>query len=96
MSEQKTFESPYGYQLIVPIVDGSTEIATLDLEEPTLDDMERLSDNTKKHGAIRAFTIMLADHTKLPVSTVKKLKSRDFNAIQEYYDYFLSEAKSTT
>lgn len=44
MSEQKTFESPYGYQLIVPIVDGATEIQSLDLEEPTLDDMERLTE----------------------------------------------------
>lgn len=96
MSEQKTFESPYNYKLITPIVDAATEIQSIDLEEPTLDDMERLSDNTKKHGAIRGFTMLLADHTKLPVSTVKKLKSRDFNAIQEYYDYFLSEAKSTT
>ncbi|KAF1027071.1 MAG: hypothetical protein GAK29_00877 [Acinetobacter bereziniae] len=90
-NEQK-FETPYSLQLIAP-VDGPDggKISHINLQEPTIAEIEVLTTNTQKFNSIKAFQIMLANHSELDVPTIKKIGARDFSAIQKYYDYFFGD-----
>ena len=86
------YETPYEYPLIAPV----GEITHITLREPTLAEIEKLATDSKAHGGIKAFVLLIDGQTGLTVPTVKKIGARDFNAIQAYYDYFLSPPPGTT
>ncbi|WP_151867643.1 phage tail assembly protein [Acinetobacter soli] len=86
------YPTPYDYQLISPVLDSNgVTVSSINLQEPTIAEVESLSDNTKKFNAMKAFKTMLANHTKLDIPTINKMGARDLNGIQKYYDYFLGE-----
>lgn len=86
------YPTPYDYTLIVPVLDkDGAEISTINLQEPTIAEIESLTNDTKKFGSMKAFKTMLANHTKVEVATINKMGARDLNGIQKYYDYFLGE-----
>jgi len=90
--EAPEYVTPFMYLLKAPInnTDGVT-VTGINLQEPTLAEIELLATNTQKFNSIKAFQIMLANHSGLDIPTVKKLGARDFNGIQKYYDYFFGE-----
>ena len=90
------FQTPYDYTLIVPLVGSNGEtINTINLQEPIISEIEMVAENSKKFGSMKAFKTMLANHTKLDVSTINKMGARDLNGIQKYYDYFLEGPTNT-
>ncbi|NNP68963.1 phage tail assembly protein [Acinetobacter sp. Ac_5812] len=89
-NEVVEYPTPYDYTLVAPVVDaGGISVTSINLQEPTIAEIESLSDNTKKFGSMKAFKTMLANHTKVDVATINKMGARDLNGIQKYYDYFL-------
>lgn len=91
-ADTPTYTTPFSMKLIAPVnnTDG-VKITTIDLQEPTIAEIEVLTNNTKSHNPIKAFQIMLANHSGLDIPTIKKIGARDFGAIQKYYDYFFGE-----
>ncbi len=90
--ETPEFSTPFMYQLKATITDtNGVTVTGINLQEPTLAEIELLAINTQKFNSIKAFQILLANHTGLDIPTVKKLGARDFNGIQKYYDYFFGE-----
>jgi len=86
------YPTPFDYTLKAPVVDADgVTINTINLQEPTIAEIEVMDSNSKKHGSLKAFKTMLANHTKLDVSTINKMGARDLGGIQKYYDYFLAE-----
>lgn len=91
-NEVVEYTTPYEYPLIVPIVDkDGTTINSINLQEPTIAEIESMDENTKKFSSMKAFKNMLANHTKLDIPTINKMGARDLNGIQKYYDYFFGE-----
>lgn len=83
------YTTPYRLTLIAPLMDtDGVSIQEIDLQEPTLAEIETLAINTQKYNSIKAFQILLANHTNLDVPTIKTIGARDFGAVQKYYDYF--------
>lgn len=97
MSNQETpenevveYPTPYDYQLKAPVTDADgVPITSINLQEPTIAEIEVMDNNSKKLGSMKAFKTMLANHTKLDVATINKMGARDLTGIQKYYDYFL-------
>lgn len=91
-AETSTYTTPFALPLKAPVenTDG-VMITNINLQEPTIAEIETLTTNTQKHNAIKAFQILLANHSGLDVPTIKKIGARDFGAIQKYYDYFFGE-----
>ncbi|MEG1856175.1 MAG: hypothetical protein RR231_11815 [Acinetobacter sp.] len=86
------YPTPYMYTLKASVEDAQgILISAINLQEPTITEIESLTDNTKKFGSMKAFKNMLANHTKLDVATIGKMGARDLNGIQKYYDYFLED-----
>lgn len=86
MSESRTFK------LITPIDD----VTELTIEEPTVAEIAKLAEDTAKHGATRALVGMIAAQTKLPATTISRLKARDFTAIDRYLNDFFDEPPETS
>jgi hypothetical protein len=91
-AETSTYTTPFTLPLKAPVenTDGVV-ITNINLQEPTIAEIEVLTNNTKSHNPIKAFQIMLANHSGLDIPTIKKIGARDFGAIQKYYDYFFGE-----
>jgi hypothetical protein len=86
MSESKTFT------LITPI-DGVTELT---IEEPSVAEISKLSEDTAKYGATRALVGLIAAQTKQPATIINRLKARDFKAIDRYLNSFFDEPPETS
>ncbi|MEQ1320918.1 phage tail assembly protein [Acinetobacter guillouiae] len=86
------YTTPYLLPLIAPVEDtDGVKIVGINLQEPTIAEIEVLSTNTQKYNSIKAFQTLLANHSGLDIPTIKKIGARDFSAIQKYYDYFFGE-----
>ena len=90
------YETPYEYPLIVPLKGVDGEITHLSLREPSLAEMEKLANDTKSHGGVKAFSLLIDGQSKVTMPVLKTLGARDFMAVQAYYDYFLSPPPATT
>ncbi len=89
-NEVTEYPTPYDYQLKAPVTDADGVVVTsINLQEPTIAEIELMDTNSKKLGGMKAFKTMLANHTKLDIGTINKMGARDLNGIQKYYDYFL-------
>ena len=86
------YPTPFDYVLVAPVLDiNGVTVTSINLQEPTIAEIEAMSENTRKFNSMKAFKTMLANHTKLDVGTINKMGARDLNGIQKYYDYFLGE-----
>lgn len=85
------------YTLLSPIEqsDGQT-ITEIELHEPTVAEIIKLSENSTKMNPAKAFAFMIANTTKLDIATVNSIRARDFSAIQEYINDFFVTAPKTS
>ncbi|MFP4891223.1 phage tail assembly protein [Paraburkholderia sp. EG304] len=70
--------------LLSPI-DGITEI---ELREPTVDEIAKVTDDQNKFGPVRAMKNLISVMAGVEVSVVGKMGARDFNACNKYLAAF--------
>lgn len=86
MNASKTFT------LITPVDD----VTELTLEEPTVQEIQKLTDDTAKFGEVRALVALIAGQTKQPAAVISRLKARDFKALSRFLQSFFDEPPETS
>jgi hypothetical protein len=80
------------FTLITP-VDNVTE---LELDEPTISEIKKLSADTTKHGAVEATVLLICAQSKQPATIVNRLRARDFKIIEKWYGGFFDDPQETS
>jgi Phage tail assembly chaperone proteins, E, or 41 or 14 len=74
----------------------SVEIHTrIDLQEPTLDQIDEFMKNVKKHGEVSALKHFIADVADQPFPIIGKMGARDMTVAQEYLTAFFKGSQTT-
>lgn len=68
---------------------------TLTLSEPEMDQIDKFTQNIRKHGEIGALKYFIAEVSGVPFVIIGKLGARDMTAAQEYLLAFLKGSQPT-
>ncbi|MDR1828635.1 MAG: phage tail assembly protein [Methylobacteriaceae bacterium] len=79
-----------------PIKDGDRLITELDIDEPTLGDIEASSKvMQKENNEIAAMMALLANHTGLSMDVIRRIPASDIKKIRAVLDPLFSELGET-
>jgi|SRR6516225_6094137 hypothetical protein len=83
-SEEEPIITPMTFTLVSPLDD----VSEVTLREPTVDELAKLNDDSKRFGEVRAMKNLLSTMTKIDFASIGKMGARDFRLCNKYLSRF--------